>query len=153
MPTRITSTHKASFFRKGPFLKTRPKVRQLEGNAAQAFNALIIVTEGIPQAVFDHARVVVKDFTEVHSEEAKRDAGRFNVESGQLSGGFSTEVTSDKVSIRGLSRNNAKHAVFQELGFHHWRNGRYINPKPFMYPAFERSREGFLFKLREIFGK
>jgi hypothetical protein len=153
MPPKFSHRYKARFFRKGPFLKSNTGLRQVEGNATQAFNASISGMDTIPSIVSEQAHSIVKEFTEQHSIDAANEAGRFDVGTGALSGGFETDVTRDRNGSKGVSKNKALHAIFQELGFHHWRNGRYINPKPFMFPPFARSKEAFRDRLKEIFGK
>jgi hypothetical protein len=159
MPTNFKATYKAKFHRSGPFLKTMPNVRQVEGNASSAFSALVQGLDEIPKIVHEQVESTVRTFTEAHSEEEKRDSQSVLYQkpnkrrTGHLDSSFTTSIESDAKSVRGYSRNNAKYAIFHELGFHHWRNGRYINPKPFMFPAFGRSKDAFMKAIREIFGK
>lgn len=153
MPISFTSKYITEFGRTGPFLKTRPRVQRVEGTATKSMNAIITNLEQIPQIVFDHAEATVREFTTEHSKQAQLDSRSvLDKQSGLLDSSFTTSVEVSGRKITGASKNDARYAVFQELGFHHWVSGRLILPKPFMFPAFERSREAFLGKLREIFG-
>lgn len=157
MPTSFTATYKAKFNRTGPFLKTQPNVKRVEGNAQAAFTAIVQGLEMIPKIVYDHAEATVQEFTKAHSDQAQAESRSVLYQkpgrrSGLLDKSFSTSVEGDGKSIRGVSRNTARYAIFHELGFHHWRDDSYVEPKPFMFPVFGRMKDDFKSKIREIFG-
>lgn len=150
MPTKFTRSYSLTWTPKGRTAKKgTPGGRKVFKTGSQALTALTSGLGMMPEAVQENGKALVTEFANRHSEKARGDAPRAT---GYMDQTFGTDVQTSKLSAKSSSWVSAFYAAYQEFGFHHWRNGAFQRPKPFMFPAFASLKSEFMDRARKVFG-
>lgn len=149
MPTEFTTKWTVTWGRTGKLLSNTQGGKQIQKSAGAAIGAVTNGLSGMPGRALDQGEAVVRQFTEDHNRDAKSLAP---VDTGALLSKFDTEYEKTPSSFIGRSVNRSEYAAFQEFGFHHWVNGRFVRPQPFMFPAFAKRRQAFINAIKGLFG-
>lgn len=160
MPAKFTTKWTLEYDRRGP-LVTRGAgagLPRVEGTANVVLNALATNLSLMPEAAASAGEDIVREYTERHNELAS-DMANSNFQGSpagrsgpSLRASFRTEYEKGQGKFVGRSLNTARHAIFQELGFHHWNGRQWVSPKPFMFNTYASLKEGFINAVRGIFG-
>lgn len=66
---------------------------------------------------------------------------------GKLKDSGRRKITRKRVWFTGTVGFYTRYAYYQEFGFHHWRSGVFVSPKPYLWPAVTQNRQFILDKL------
>lgn len=156
MPTKFSTSWTYEQSKRGPknIAGINRGQQRVEGTASEALNAMATSFLGISPAVLIAAEQIVQDYTKDHNKQAETLA-RSNFGGSPRATGirksFDTEFEKGAHSVTGRSVNRARYAIFQEYGFHHWRNGAWVDSRPFMFPTYAALKEGFKSAMRGLF--
>ena len=149
MPTKITRTYSLTWTPKNVRRISPGAGRRVYKRGSEAVTALADNMSAMTPMIAKESEKIVRKFTEEHNESAKQDAP---FRPGELRSSFDTEYETREGAFYGRSVARADHAPFMEYGFHHWRKGKFVRPRPFMFPAFARVRRSFTKAIRSLFG-
>lgn len=150
MPTKFKRSYKLTWTPSGVTRRVAtPGGERVYKRGSQAITALANGLSLIPEGVQEQATSVITEYTKKHNEDAQALAPK---DTGFMDSTFEWDVTGAGGKVVGTSRVTALYAAFQEFGFHHWRSGTFVRPKPFMFPAYAALKGGFMKAIKGLLG-